>query len=66
MTRIVRTSEGIKIDQTGKLSGRGAYLHNLQTCWDAGLKGSLGSALKTEITAQDLDTLKAFMESIPE
>lgn len=66
MTRLVRTPEGVKIDTTGKLSGRGAYLHNLQTCWDAGLKGTLGRALKTEITTQDRDRLVAFKNSLPE
>ena len=65
MTRLVRTPEGVQIDQTGKLAGRGAYLHNLQTCWETGLKGSLERALKTDLSADDRDRLAAFMASLP-
>ena len=65
MTRLVRTSEGIQIDCSGKLAGRGAYLHNLQTCWEAGLKGSLARALKIELSTDDSDRLVAFMGSLP-
>ena len=66
MTRLVRTPEGVQIDITGKLAGRGAYLHNLQSCWEVGLKGALGRALKTKISPDDHDHLAAFMESLPE
>ena len=65
MTRLVRTKEGVQIDPTGKMAGRGAYLHNLQTCWEAGLKGSLARALKTEISPDDCVQLAAFMKSLP-
>ena len=66
MTRLVRTPEGIQIDLTGKLAGRGAYLHNLHSCWEIALKGSLDRALKTEISVEDLDRLRTFMKSLPE
>ena len=66
MIRLVRTTEGVQIDLTGKLAGRGAYLHDLRPCWEAGLKGVLNRALKTEISAEDRDRLTAFMESLPE
>jgi len=66
MTRLVRTIDGVQIDLTGKLAGRGAYLHDLRSCWEAGLKGSLARALKTEITVEDHDRLTAFMESLSE
>ena len=66
MTRLVRTPEGVQIDLTGKLAGRGAYLHDLRTCWEAGLKGPIARALKTEISADDHDRLVAFMESLVE
>jgi len=65
MTRLVRTPEGIQIDLTGKIAGRGAYLHNTKTCWEAGLKGSLARALNTKISADDSDRLAAFMGSFP-
>lgn len=64
MTRLVRTAEGVKIDFSGKIAGRGAYLHNLRSCWEAGLKGSLAQALKTDISADDIDRLEAFIESL--
>jgi len=66
MTRLVRTPDGIQIDHTGKIAGRGAYLHNLKSCWEAGLKGSITRALKTEFSADDRDCLLAYMESLPE
>jgi len=66
MTRLVRTPEGVQIDLTGKLAGRGAYLHDLHSCWEAGLKGALAKALKTEISAEDQERLVAFMESLVE
>jgi predicted RNA-binding protein YlxR (DUF448 family) len=58
--------EGIKVDLTGKLAGRGAYLHNVHSCWETGLKGSLGKALKTELSPDDKIHLEAYMESLPE
>ncbi|HBX70530.1 MAG TPA: DUF448 domain-containing protein [Chloroflexi bacterium] len=66
MTRLVRTTEGVQIDLTGKFAGRGAYLHDLRSCWEAGLKGPLARALKTEISAEDHDRLTAFIESLTE
>ena len=66
MTRLVRTPAGVQIDQTGKLAGRGAYVHNLQACWEAGIKGALARALKTELSVDDRDRLAAFMESLVE
>ena len=53
LIRLVRTADGIQIDPSGKLPGRGAYLHELRSCWEKGLKGSLGQALKTEINARN-------------
>ena len=66
LIRVVRTSEGVQVDLSGKLPGRGAYLHELRSCWEAGIKNSLSRALKTEITPEDLDRLAAFMASLPE
>jgi predicted RNA-binding protein YlxR (DUF448 family) len=66
MTRLVRTPEGIQIDLTGKLAGRGAYLHNLRSCWKAGIDGALGRALKIDISTEDCDRLVTFMESLAE
>lgn len=64
MTRVVRTPEGVIVDPTGKVSGRGAYLHNRPKCWEKGLQGGLTRALKTELTAEDRERLKAFVDTL--
>ena len=66
LIRIVRTAEGVRVDASGKLSGRGAYLHNQRTCWENGLKGTLGHALKTEIAENDRKVLLEFLATLPE
>ncbi|MDZ4159822.1 MAG: YlxR family protein [Anaerolineaceae bacterium] len=65
LTRIVRTGESVRIDPTGKADGRGAYLHNLRSCWERGLKGSLAHTLKCVITDQDREMLRTFMAGMP-
>jgi predicted RNA-binding protein YlxR (DUF448 family) len=54
------------IDLSGKLPGRGAYLHDQKSCWVKALKGSLANALRTTIQEQDLVALRTFMETLPE
>jgi uncharacterized protein len=66
MVRIVRTPEGVFIDPTGKLAGRGAYLHDRRSCWDRGLKGALAQALRTDLSAEDRERLIEFMGSLSE
>jgi len=66
LIRIVNTPQGILVDLSGKIPGRGAYLHNVRTCWEKGLKGSLGNALKRNLTDQEIKVLIDFMESLPE
>ena len=60
LVRLVRTAQGVLVDPSGKLAGRGAYLHDRRSCWEAGLHGSLAHALKTELTAADRERLEAF------
>ena len=64
MIRIVRLETGVSIDPTGKISGRGAYLHDRLSCWENGLKGSLAKALKTELSAADREILTAYMGNL--
>ncbi len=61
LTRIVKTPDGVIIDQTGKQSGRGAYLCAQQPCWDAIEKNGriLNQALKIEIKADDIIAIVA-------
>jgi hypothetical protein len=65
LVRVVRTPEGVRVDPTGKLNGRGAYLHNSRSCWERGLSGALKNALKVELTTEDKQRLEAFMDSLP-
>jgi predicted RNA-binding protein YlxR (DUF448 family) len=66
MIRIARTPEGLRVDPTGKVPGRGAYLHDRKSCWERGLKGALAHALKIEISDTDRDLLKHFMHTLPD
>lgn len=66
LIRIVRSQQGIQVDPTGKLAGRGAYLHDRTVCWEIGLNGALAHALKTEITDGELKRLAVFAKSLPE
>jgi predicted RNA-binding protein YlxR (DUF448 family) len=66
LIRIVRSPQGVQIDPTGKISGRGAYLHDRRSCWERGLKGALAVALKTEISAAEKGELTTFMATLPE
>ena len=65
MVRIVRTAEGVQVDSTSKLAGRGAYLHDRRECWERGLRGSLAHALKTNLIADERARLEDFMNTLP-
>lgn len=54
------------MDLTGKLAGRGAYLHDRRSCWERGLKGALAHALKAELTTDERERLQDFIETLPE
>jgi predicted RNA-binding protein YlxR (DUF448 family) len=66
MIRIVRSPQGVVIDPSGKLAGRGAYLHLQRSCWERGLKGTLAEALKTEFTPEERERLMNYAVSLPE
>ncbi|MBN1145999.1 MAG: YlxR family protein [Anaerolineales bacterium] len=66
LIRIVRSPDGVQVDPTGKMPGRGAYLHDSRSCWERGLKGALAHALKTELMDKDRENLLAFMATLPE
>jgi len=67
MVRIVRTpDQGVQIDQTGKKSGRGAYLCRQQACWDVALKTErLEYALKTSLSDEERTMLRQFAQGLP-
>ena len=64
LIRLVRTDEGVRIDLSGRMPGRGAYLHDQQSCWIRGMKGTLAKALRTTISEQDLAALQAYTETL--
>jgi len=66
MIRVVRTPSGIRIDQTGKLPGRGAYLHLKRSCWEKGITKMLSHALRTKLTPDDREYLQDFISTLPE
>jgi len=67
LVRVVRDINGVQVDPTGKLSGRGAYLHPTRTCWESALATrSLQRALRTGITPDETAQLRAYAESLPE
>jgi predicted RNA-binding protein YlxR (DUF448 family) len=65
LIRIVRTPDGVQIDPTGKLAGRGAYLHDQRSCWEKGLRGSLANALRIELTTEEQERLMNFGNNLP-
>lgn len=66
MIRIVRSPGGVVIDPTGKMAGRGAYLHQKRSCWERGMKGALASELKVELTDEEREQLMSYALSLPE
>jgi predicted RNA-binding protein YlxR (DUF448 family) len=66
MIRLVKTQEGIQIDPTGKINGRGTYLHNNRTCWEKGLKGGVARALKIEMNENDRIFLQSYLCNLSE
>lgn len=66
LTRIVRCPDGVFVDPSGKMNGRGAYLHDQKSCWERGLKGALASALRIVLTAEDRQRLETYLASLPE
>ena len=55
LVRVVRTTSGaIRVDPTGKLSGRGAYQCLSADCWTSALhRGALPRALKIDALPED-------------
>ena len=68
LARIVLVPEqGLVVDTTGKLNGRGAYLCRRRTCWDQAIKrGTLARALRAKLTPEDIIMLEAHAASLAE
>ncbi|MDX2160436.1 MAG: YlxR family protein [bacterium] len=58
LTRVVRTADGVVIDPSGKMNGRGAYLCEQESCWERAVNTDiLAKALKTQLSADDRQRL---------
>ena len=62
LVRVVLTPQGeCRVDETGKLSGRGAYICHQPSCWEKAVKGGrLAHSLRGEVSADDKSKLTAF------
>ncbi|MBW4436982.1 MAG: YlxR family protein [Pleurocapsa minor GSE-CHR-MK-17-07R] len=59
LTRIVRTDQGIMVDPSGKLNGRGAYLCEQDACWSKAVRSDiLGNALRVTLSEDDRERLR--------
>jgi predicted RNA-binding protein YlxR (DUF448 family) len=66
LIRVVRNPEGIFVDPSGKMAGRGAYLHEQRQCWEIGLEIALARALKTDLSTEDKKRLAEFIATLPD
>ena len=66
LIRLVRTNDGVvEVDDSGKKSGRGAYLCQEQDCWQEGLKGGrLERALHTTLSRENREQLVEYGKSL--
>lgn len=68
LVRVVRTPEGaVMVDDTGKRSGRGAYLCGQRDCWETALaRRQLEHALKVTLTAETKAQLREHAAGLPQ
>jgi predicted RNA-binding protein YlxR (DUF448 family) len=66
LIRIVRSPQGVVIDPTGKLSGRGAYIHQQRSCWEQAMKGALASALRVDLASNERELLERYATTLPD
>ena len=66
LVRLVRQPAGVRVDPSGKASGRGAYLHNRRSCWEQALRGGgLERALRAGLSEEDRATLWRIGQAMP-
>lgn len=60
LIRIVKTTEGVFLDSTGRKDGRGAYVCNAEECVKKLRKTkALSRAFKCEVTAEEYDRIES-------
>jgi predicted RNA-binding protein YlxR (DUF448 family) len=63
LLRIVRTTEGARVDPLGRAPGRGAYVHRDPACVDAAVRrGALATALRVGLAKEELARLRSDIE----
>ena len=68
LTRLVAAPDGhVRLDTSGRLAGRGAYLCEQPACWEraVGRAGVLSRALRLTLTPEDRDALLAQAPAAP-
>lgn len=66
MIRIVRTQDSVVVDPTGKLAGRGAYIHPDRSCWQSALESRrIEQALRQKLSNEERQKLIDFMTELP-
>ncbi len=64
LTRLVFAEGKLRIDATGKLDGRGAYLCAKASCWRGAASGpALGKALRRRLSDADREYLRQMTPS---
>lgn len=67
LIRLVRTPDGVMVDPSSKMAGRGAYLHPNRECWLVALESNrIQQALRTKLSAEDRKALEDYASSLPE
>lgn len=61
----MRTDDGIVVDPSGKMPGRGAYLHRNPECWRIALEGNrIQQALRTKLSAANREALARYADEL--
>jgi predicted RNA-binding protein YlxR (DUF448 family) len=67
LVRLVRTQDGVRVDPSSKLPGRGAYLHPSRDCWNVALNSRrIQQALRTNLSEEDRLALVDYAKSLPQ
>jgi hypothetical protein len=63
LIRVVRTEDGLRVDPSSKMDGRGAYLCDRKSCWERAAAGDvLNHALRMTLTDEDR---KRLLQAVP-
>ena len=64
LIRLVFAADSLRIDATGKMNGRGAYLCRKQACWEAAAtRSTMDKALRRSLDDHDRNYLRQMKPS---